>query len=267
MIYEVSGAGDPAVAPYRHVGDRRWLLANGLFVAEGRLVVDRLMSAGRYRIESVLVTPAALTALADRLTVLDAPVLIASPSLLEEITGFDFHRGCLALAARDVSPAVDGVATEGLLLGLEAVGNPDNVGGLFRTAAALGVSAVLVDTRTADPFYRKSIRTSMGAVLDLPFTMIEDWPAAFGGLRATGYRIVALTPGLTAEPLSAFVQRPGIDRLLVLVGAEGAGLSRPLLEAADYRVRIPVGSAVDSLNVTVAAGIALARIAEARQSL
>ena len=103
MIYEVSGASDPAVAPYRHVGDRSWLLANGLFVAEGRLVVDRLMSAGRYRIESVLVTPAAFTALADRLTALDAPVLIASPALLEEITGFDFHRGCLALAARDVA--------------------------------------------------------------------------------------------------------------------------------------------------------------------
>jgi tRNA G18 (ribose-2'-O)-methylase SpoU len=153
-----------------------------------------------------------------------------------------------------------------LLLGLESVGNPDNVGGLFRTAAALGVTAMLVDNRTADPFYRKAIRTSMGAVLDMPFASVDDWAAAFGTLRAAGYRIVALTPAGTAEPLSAFVHTT-LDRLLVVVGAEGAGLSSRALEAVDHRVAIPITSAVDSLNVTVAAGIALTRIAEARQRL
>jgi tRNA G18 (ribose-2'-O)-methylase SpoU len=267
VILQVSDASDPAVSPYRHVGDPDWLVANGLFVAEGRLVVDRLISAGRHRIESLLVTPAAFKALDQHLTVLDAPVMIALPALLNEITGFNFHRGCLALAARDAPRALNDVITGGVLLGLESVGNPDNVGGLFRTAAAFGVTAMLVDNRTADPFYRKAIRTSMGAVLDMPVAGVDDWPAAFGTLRAAGYRIVALTPAGTAEPLSAFVQHTALDRLLVVVGAEGAGLSSRVLEAADHRVAIPITSAVDSLNVTVAAGIALARIAEARQRL
>jgi tRNA G18 (ribose-2'-O)-methylase SpoU len=266
VILQVSDASDPAVSPYRHVGDPDWLVANGLFVAEGRLVVDRLISAGRHRIESLLVTPAAFKALDQHLTVLDAPVMIALPALLNEITGFNFHRGCLALAARD-APRAQRRDNRGVLLGLESVGNPDNVGGLFRTAAAFGVTAMLVDNRTADPFYRKAIRTSMGAVLDMPVAGVDDWPAAFGTLRAAGYRIVALTPAGTAEPLSAFVQHAALDRLLVVVGAEGAGLSSRVLEAADHRVAIPITSAVDSLNVTVAAGIALARIAEARQRL
>ena len=267
MILQVSGASDPAVDPYRRVGDPDWLVASGLFVAEGRLVVDRLISSRRYRIESVLVTPAAFTALEQRLTVLDAPVMVARPALLTEITGFNFHRGCLALAARDAPRALGDVLTGGLLLGLEAVGNPDNVGGLFRTAAAFGVTAVLVDTRTVDPFYRKSIRTSMGAVLDTPFAAVNDWATAFDALRAAGYQSVALTPAPTAQPLSTFVGAVVRDRLIVLVGAEGAGLSSRVLEAADHRVAIPISSAVDSLNVTVAAGIALARIAEARQRL
>lgn len=267
MILQVRGASDPAVIPYRHVGDSDWLVANRLFVAEGRLVVDRLISGGRHRIESLLVTPAVFKALEQCLTVVDAPVMIAPPALLNEITGFNFHRGCLAFAARDRPRAVNEVITGGLLLGLEAVGNPDNVGGLFRTGAALGVSAMLVDTRTADPFYRKAIRTSMGAVLDMPFASVDDWSAAFGALRAAGYRIVALTPAATAEPLSEFVQPGALDRLLVVVGAEGAGLSSVVLEAADHRVAIPISSAVDSLNVVVAAGIALARIAEMRQRL
>lgn len=267
MIRQVSGAGDPVVAAYRHIGDHDWLRANGLFVGEGRLVVDRLMSSGRHRIESVLITPPAFTALERRLTALDAPVLIAMPALVNEITGFNFHRGCLALAARGVPCESPDVGNNGPLLGLEAIGNPDNVGGLFRTASAFGVGAILVDTRTADPFYRKSIRTSMGAVLDMPFATVEDWPVEFDRLRNIGYRIVALTPAATAEPLSTFVQQIGLERLLVLVGTEGSGLSARVLDAADHRLFIPISSTVDSLNVTVAAGIALARIAEARQSL
>jgi tRNA G18 (ribose-2'-O)-methylase SpoU len=252
------------MAAYRHVGDHDWLLSHELFVAEGRLVVERLIAGGRYTIESVVVTPPAFTALEPRLRALDAPVMVAPPSLVNEITGFNFHRGCLALARRHVPRLADDVVNGRLLLGLEAVGNPDNVGGLFRTAAAFGVAAVLIDRRTVDPFYRKSIRTSMGAVLDMPFATIDDWGLEFARLRHRGYGVIALTPAVTAEPLNAFVQRAGIDRLLVVVGAEGPGLSQAVLEAADCRLSIPTTAAVDSLNVTVAAGIALARLTEAR---
>jgi tRNA G18 (ribose-2'-O)-methylase SpoU len=266
VIRQVGAGSDPAIAAYRHVGDHDWLLEHGLFVAEGRFVVARLIAGGRYTIESVLVTPPAFTALEARLLTLAAPVMVAPPTLVQEITGFNFHRGCLALARRQAPRATDDVANGGLLLGLEAVGNPDNVGGLFRTAAAFGVAALLIDTRTADPFYRKSIRTSMGAVLDIPFATVNDWAIEFVRLRDLGYGVTALTPSATAEPLRTFVQRRSpLDPILVMVGAEGPGLSPAVLEAVDDRVSIPTSSAVDSLNVTVAAGIALARIAEARQ--
>ena len=265
MIHQVSGGSDPAIAAYRHIGDHAWLLKFGLFVAEGRLVVERLIAGGRYSIESVLVTPPALTALEPRLLTIDAPVMVAPTAVVTEITGFNFHRGCLALARRDAPRAASGLADGGLLLGLEGIGNPDNVGGLFRTAAAFGVTALLIDEGTADPFYRKSIRTSMGAVLDLPFATVDDWRSECDRLRQRGYRVMALTPAATAEPLHTFVQRRrALDRVLVMVGAEGPGLSPAVLDAADDRVSILTTSAVDSLNVTVAAGVALARIAEAR---
>jgi tRNA G18 (ribose-2'-O)-methylase SpoU len=264
VIHLVTAASDPAIAAYRHVGAHDWLVEHGLFVAEGRLVVERLITGGRYTIESLLVTPPAFTALEPRLLTLDTPVMVAPPALVKEITGFDFHRGCLALARREPRAAGD-IAEGALLLGLEAVGNPDNVGGLFRTAAAFGVAALLIDGRTADPFYRKSIRTSMGAVLDTPFATIDDWAVEFDRLRHRGYRVIALTPATTAEPLHVFVQRAGLDRALMIVGAEGSGLSQAVLRAADNRVSIPTTSAVDSLNVTVAAGVALAGIAEAHR--
>jgi tRNA G18 (ribose-2'-O)-methylase SpoU len=263
VILQVSRADDPAVTAYRFLGDPQWLRARGLFVAEGRLVVDRLLAGGRYRVESVLATPAALGALESRLIAVDAPVLIAPPAMLEEITGFNFHRGCLALAERQAPADLDAIAGGRLLLGLEAIGNPDNIGSLFRTAAAFGVDGVLVDGRTADPFYRKSLRTSMGAVLDLPFTEVVDWPAVFDRLRAQGFTVVALTPHPTALALLDFTKVLPVARLLLMVGAEGPGLTPDAIQAADYRLRIPVVG-VDSLNVTVAAGIALARIVETR---
>ena len=220
-MHDLTSATDPRLAPYWRVGDASWLLRQGLFVAEGRLVVERLMDAKRFAIESILLTPAARHALAMRFEAVDAEVLVCSPETMKQVTGFNFHRGCLALARRPPIATIDSwLEREGVLLGLEAVGNPDNVGGLFRTAAAFGVSGIFVSPSTADPLYRKALRTSMGAVLQLPWSVAEPWPGAIAMFRSRGWRVAALA-------------------------------------AADDRVTIPMAATVDSLNVTVAAGIAL----------
>ena len=177
------------------------------------------------------------------------------------MTGFNFHRGCLALARRPAPPLPDAwPERDGVLLALEGVGNPDNVGGLFRAAAALGASGVLIGPGTADPLYRKAIRTSMGAVLQLPWAIALPWPATLDRVRKAGYRIVALTPASGAISLRRFAESRH-SRIVLLAGAEGAGLSSEALAAADDLVRIPIADAVDSLNVTVAAAIALHALA------
>jgi tRNA G18 (ribose-2'-O)-methylase SpoU len=246
------------MAPYRDVGDPSALTRNGLFVVEGRLPVERLLEDGRFRAHSVAVTRAAGAALGsifDRRP--DIPVYFCEASSLEEITGFDFHRGCLALAWRnqDVIPTAE-LALATRLLALEGVGNPDNVGGLFRAAFALGAEAVLLDPDSGDPLYRKAIRTSMGATLRVPFTRIARWPEALDELRARGFRVLALTPHPEATPLDDCKPKLG-ERLILVVGSEGYGLTSASMRYADLRVRIPVDPRADSLNVVVAAGIAL----------
>lgn len=257
MIEPVERADDPRIAGYSHVGDHDWLRANGLFVAEGRLVLKRLLASGRFPVHSVLLTPAALRAFGAAIDT-DAPVFVAEPSLLEEVTGFNFHRGCLALARRPWDEISTGRFLESrLLLALEGIGNPDNVGGLFRVAAAFGVDGVLLDATSGDPFYRKAVRTSMAAVLDVPFERPAPWPEALDEYRGMDFTLVAMTPRADAEPIedvASKVESP----MIVLVGAEGPGLSDAAMELADAKVRIPVASKVDSLNVVVAAGIALA---------
>ena len=260
MIRRVA-AGDPCLNPYAHVGDPEWLRRQGLFVAEGRLVVERLLGIPRFPVVSVLVTPAALEALRAELSRAAVDVCVCDQAALNEITGFNFHRGCLALARRPSDLPYPALLDARRLLVLEAVGNPDNVGGLFRTAAAFGVDAVLLDPATADPLYRKAIRTSMAATLRLPFARLDEWPGLLQQFRSRGVRLVALTPRAGATPVAEFAAtlRPG-HRLMLLVGAEGRGLSDEVLAVADARVRIPMDAATDSLNVTVAAGIALDRL-------
>ena len=146
-----------------------------------------------------------------------------------------------------------------LVVALEGVANPDNVGGIFRNAAAFGADGVLVDAATADPLYRKAMRTSMGAVLRVPYARAE-WPAALPIVREAGLTVVALTPHESAEPLDRFASHHRGQRLALLLGNEGAGLSTAAEASADLRIRISMKSAVDSLNVAVAAGIALSRL-------
>lgn len=258
MIHRVDAPDDARLAPYARVGDHGWLLERGLFVAEGRLLVERLIDAGGYDLHSVLITAAALGPLAERLAPLAADVYVAPQTVLNAVTGFNFHRGCLALARRPDLPPFERFVTARRLLILEAVGNPDNVGGLFRAAGAFGAGGVLLDPRTADPLYRKAIRTSMGAALRVPYARVNEWPAGLHVLADRGFRIVALTPEPSAAALPALASAIHVETpVALMLGAEGAGLSREALAAAHDRVRIPISRDVDSLNVVVAAAIAL----------
>jgi tRNA G18 (ribose-2'-O)-methylase SpoU len=251
---------DPRIADYLNVPDRELLDRRGLFVAEGRLVVERLLTTSPLRTRSVMVTETTRAALGDLLRD-DAPfpVFVVPQGVMNSVTGFNLHRGCLAIGERPEPAdwrALAGTARR--LLVLERVGNADNVGGLFRNAAAFGVNAVLLDPDSADPLYRKSIRTSMAAALTIPFARAEPWPDALAALRAGGCATVALTPASDAAPLSRIA--PEIrerDQVAIVLGHEGDGLTDGALAACEYQARIPMDARVDSLNVATAAAIAL----------
>jgi tRNA G18 (ribose-2'-O)-methylase SpoU len=151
------------------------------------------------------------------------------------------------------------IASAQTMIVLEGVSNADNVGGVFRNAAAFGAGGVLLSPTCCDPLYRKAIRTSMGSSLRVPFTRAgdQDWPGVLTRVRAAGFTIVALTPREPAETLDAFAARPRASRVALMVGTEGAGLTPAVEATADHRVRIPIGDRVDSLNLAVAVGIAL----------
>ena len=274
MICHLSREDDPRLRNYCHVGDPAWLEQHGLFVAEGRLVVERLLSVtggeltlrgteiehDGFVVDSVLTTPAAFRALEPRLDPAWL-VLVAEPSIVEGVTGFKFHRGCLALVRRPgQSRPLSGFAQARRLVLLEAVGNPDNIGGIFRSATALGADAVLLDPACGDPFYRKAVRTSMGAVLRLPSARIDPWLPGLATLRDMGFAIVALSPTgeRTLESFAATMSANG--PLALVAGAEGYGLSTATIAAADVTVRIPVDPRSDSLNIVVAVSIALSRL-------
>jgi tRNA G18 (ribose-2'-O)-methylase SpoU len=263
-VLPLESARDSGVVEYAAVADPELVRRRGLFVAEGRLVVRRLIERGRHRIRSLLVSEAALHELASALERLDpsVPVYVGPVQLFRDVTGFNIHRGCLALADRPpATPAETLLRGARMILLLEAIANPDNVGGIFRNAAAFGVDAVLLDAATSDPLYRKTIRTSMSASLDVPFAAL-DWPRDCSAVRDAGLTVVALSARDPAETLDSFADRHRGGRLAVLLGNEGEGLSAEALAAADHRVRIPTTGRVDSLNVAVAAGIALSRLTD-----
>lgn len=258
MIDWIASADDPRLDPYRRVADPGWIREQGLFVAEGRLVVERLLALGRFRVHSILVNRAAGEAMRPLLAAAQTTVLACHDPTLESITGYNFHRGCLALVYRPRELDVTAFQDARRLLGVESVANPDNIGGLFRTAAAFGTDGIVLNATSGDPLYRKALRTSMGAALRIPYARVEAWHATLRQLRTRGFRIVALTPADGAKDLAELAESVGKDdRVIVLVGAEGAGLGADTIALADVAVRIPINSAVDSLNVVVAAGIAL----------
>lgn len=261
-VERIDSADDPRVAGYRGLRDGDLLRSRGLFVAEGRVVVRRVVEDGRYRLQSMLVNDAARRDLEPTIAALgaDVPIFVCDARGLAGIAGYDVHRGCLALVHRRPDATVDDLlAAAQTLVVLEGVSDADNVGGVFRNAAAFGVEGVLLSPACCDPLYRKAIRTSMGAALQVPFARAaaDDWPGVLTRVRAAGFTIVALTPREPSETLDAFAARPRAPRVALILGTEGAGLTPAVEAGADFRVRIPIAAGVDSLNVAVAAGIAL----------
>jgi len=258
-VERIQREGDPRVAEYARLGDPEWLQSRGLFVAEGRLVVRRVLADARSRVRSLLVNDAAHRDLAPALEAArcDPPVYVCETGAFRDITGFDIHRGCLALVERPAPrTSADVAANARVIVVLEDVANPDNIGGVFRNAAALGGGAVILSPSCADPLYRKAIRTSMAATLRVPFARADEWPADLLRLRDDGFTIAVLTPHPAAQRLDEFAAL-ACPRIALVAGNEGAGLSAAVESAADYRVRIPIDDGVDSLNVAVAVGIAL----------
>ena len=233
------------------------------FVAEGRFTVRRLLAARRFRTRALLVTDTALAALGDELESCrtDLSIFVSSRPVMRQIGGYDFHQGCLGLAERpqptDPRLLLQQVITDRPIVILENVGNADNVGGIFRNAAALGAAAVLLSPGCCDPLYRKSVRTSIGASLEIPFAVIENWPAGLAPVGDHGYDLVALTPHVQASPLSQYQVPEGRTNVALMLGNEGDGLTPAALAAADRCVRIPLEPVVDALNVATAAALAL----------
>jgi tRNA G18 (ribose-2'-O)-methylase SpoU len=244
---------------------RRELERRGdFFVAEGLFALEALV-ASPYPLRSLLVAENkldAVQALVAAVPGIDAvPTVVRSPAELVAITGFAFHRGVLATARRLRQPPVaEVVAGARRLLVIEGVNDHENLGSLFRNAAALGVEGALLDPTTADPLYRRSVRVSLGHVLRVPWSRLDSWPGGLDELRAQGIVTVALTPAPDALDIDVVAADPP-ERVAFLVGAEGPGLTPAALAAADLRVRIPIAVDVDSLNVATAAAIAFHRLA------
>jgi tRNA G18 (ribose-2'-O)-methylase SpoU len=255
----VDDPADPRLADYVDLADpdfrTRVEADHGFFIAESPLVVRRLLDSGR-RVRSVLVTPSRFEAMRDVLSgagsiaIADVPVYVAPEPVLRRVVGFDLHRGAVASADRWELPSVDRVLVGARRVAvLERVNDHENLGVLFRSAAALGVDAVLLDTECSDPLYRRCVRVSIGHVLRIPWTRV----ASLEPLRAAGFTTLALTPAPDATALDR-VEWPA--RAALLFGAEGPGLSAGWLAAADRRVSIPMEPGADSLNVATAAAIA-----------
>jgi tRNA G18 (ribose-2'-O)-methylase SpoU len=257
-VIRIDDATDPRLADYRDLTDvalRRVLEpAGGLYIAESAKVISRALAAG-HTARSFLVQEKWLPDVVEAAG--EAPVFVVTDAVAEQLTGYAVHRGALAAMHRPApAPVSEVVAGARLVLVLEDIVDHTNVGAAFRAAAGLGADAVLVSERCADPLYRRSVRVSMGTVFQVPWTRLPAWPEAAPMLRAAGLHLAALALAEGAVPLDEFAAaRP--ERVALLMGTEGDGLSRRALAAADTIVTIPMAGGVDSLNVAAAAAVSL----------
>jgi tRNA G18 (ribose-2'-O)-methylase SpoU len=265
-LVPVTDPADSRLADYVALTDvalrRRKEPAEGLFIAEGEKVIRRAVGAG-YRVRSMLLSDAMAVALSD-LLVPGLRAFVAAPAVLRQVTGFNVHRGALAAMDRRPLPSVsEVVASARRVVVLEDVNDHTNTGAIFRCAAALGMDAVVLSPRCADPLYRRAVRVSMGAVLTMPYARMTEWWDGLAELRAAGLAVLALTPAAEAVAL-AEVPPATLRRCAVVFGAEGPGLSRRWREQADLLVRIPMARGVDSLNVAAAAAVVCYAVAQVR---
>ena len=257
MIVSISDPNDPQIAAYRDIRERDLVGRQGLFIAEGEVVLRCLSRSTTCEPLSVLIDAKRLGKLQPILKSLgDIPVFVADQQVVDAIAGFHLHRGILALGRHRCEPSLSEIIKNApgraVVLGLFGIANHDNMGGLFRNAAAFGAQAVLVDEACCDPLYRKSIRVSVGAVLTVPFLRITDNAASLTALQAAGFEIIALSPA-GHDHLADIQPSP---RTAVLLGAEGPGLPPAILDLA-RSVSIPMAAQFDSLNVATTAGIVL----------
>jgi tRNA G18 (ribose-2'-O)-methylase SpoU len=265
-VHDIEDPDDPRLDDFRDLNsvDRRPDLptGKGLVIAEGVLVVQRML-ASRFTPHAMLGTDRRLAELQDDLAGADtgrgvqAPYYRASADVMAQVVGFHLNRGVLAAARRVPEPTVpevvDGARTVAVL---EGVNDHENLGSIFRNAAGLGVDAVVFGSGCADPLYRRAVRVSMGHALLVPYARATDWPADLAMLKERGFRLLAMTPHRDARTLPEAMAALRDERIAVLVGAEGPGLSTAALRLSDVRVRIPMSRGTDSLNVATAAALA-----------
>ncbi|MGO4638188.1 TrmH family RNA methyltransferase [Mesorhizobium sp. 2RAF45] len=249
---------DSRVAAYLDIRERDLAGRQGRFVAEGKVVLDLLLSSGRFGAESILVLENRLDGLEDILhkAPADLPVYIVTSAVMDAIAGFHMHRGILAIGRKETpqaaGPLLDALSGQALVVVLVGIANQDNMGSIFRNAAAFGADAVLMDATCCDPLYRKAIRVSVGAALKIPFASFTDTSGFTATLAERGFEQFALSPRGNTDIRDA---RPA-QRLALYLGTEGEGLPESLL-ARLQTVRITMSKGFDSLNVAAASAIAL----------
>ncbi|NYF11622.1 tRNA G18 (ribose-2'-O)-methylase SpoU [Leifsonia sp. AK011] len=263
MIIRIDSLDDPRLGDYSHQTDVALKKAqgteHGLYLAESALVLERALRAG-HRPRSVLALGASVDQ-AIQLVGEDVPVFSGPPELLEELTGYLLHRGLIASMHRPALPSVSSLLEDARrIVILENVADPTNVGAIFRSVAGIGADAVLVTPRCSDPFYRRAIRVSMGTVLQVPWTRTGDWGSAREELVASGFHVAALALEPGAVALREFAASAP-ERVALMLGEEGYGLTREALDAADTIVQIPMAHGIDSLNVAATAAVAMYTLA------
>ncbi|MBX3310366.1 MAG: RNA methyltransferase [Cryobacterium sp.] len=258
MLIEITDTADPRLADFARGTDV--LLKNGkgphgLYIAESALVLERALLVG-HRVRSVLTLESNVEDVIARFGA-DVTVFTGASALLADLTGYELHRGLIASMERPALPnPADLLAAARRVVILENVVDPTNVGAIFRSVAAIGADAVLVTPGSSDPFYRRAIRVSMGTVLQVPWTRVGEWPATRRLLTTSGFHVAALTPATDAVSLRDFAANAP-ERVALVVGTEGDGLTSGALAAADTIVRIPMRHGIDSLNVAAAAAVAI----------
>lgn len=265
-LIPVTDPDDPRLADYRQVRERDLVGRQGGFIAEGVVVLEKVIRAGRHPLRSVLVAEKRAETLAPLLVGLaaDIPVYAAGQAVMDAVAGFHIHRGVLAAGLRaepDLESLLASLPARALVVGLAGIANHDNMGGLFRNAAAFGADAVLLDDDCCDPLYRKAIRVSVGAALTTPFARAGTAAELAERLAAEGFDVLALSPKGETELADL---RPG-PRTAALFGAEGPGLPASVMARA-RGVRIAMAGGFDSLNVATTSGIVLHRVAAGRRS-
>lgn len=267
----VESATDPRIAPYVSIREKDLTgRGDGRFIVEGRVTLGILLERSRFDVESLFLFETRVEPLSQILQQVpaDVPIYVAPQAVMDEVAGFNVHRGVLACAKkrqsrtfRDISGPQGALKADKTVLVLNQTSNHDNVGAAFRNAAAFGVDRVLLDGRSCDPLYRKSIQVSAGASLWLPFVHDGSGAEHIAGLKEMGFTVWAMTPRVDATPL---YEMDVHERLAILLGAEGPGLPDELIDAA-VPVRIPMSAGFDSVNVATAGAIALSYVFNARQ--